>query len=442
MPHTEPASAAERTRLSRWQLTTGLSLLVGYSGYYICRSNLSVAGPLMMAAGTGSLDRATIGLLSSAGVLAYAAGKSLTGVAGDFLGGRALFLGGLFLSVLATLGFAVSSTVPLLLGFWVCNRFVQSAGWGGLTKMAAHWFPARRYGTVMSVLSLSFLFGDAVGRYVLGLMLSNGTSWRGLFVGAAGILGVIGLIDLLLLNDSPRDLGLPEPSVSASNLFGADGAGSTPSSLGDLLRPYATSLSFWLVCALSLGMTLVREGLNTWIPTYLVDVHHLTPGDAARYSALFPFVGGVSALLVGVMTDRVATSQRVGLIVPAMALSAVSLAVLASGAEPGPLWLSLAALAAASLGLLGPYTMLAGAMAVEMGGRRGSATAAGLIDTAGYIGGALSGSLFATLATESGWSAVFGAMALVSAAVAIVGASYAGLHWVRSAARVPQPDCP
>jgi hypothetical protein len=43
----------------------------------------------------------------------------------------------------------------------------DSAGWGGLVKVASHWFSSRRYGTVMAVLSLSFLFGDAIGRIIM-----------------------------------------------------------------------------------------------------------------------------------------------------------------------------------------------------------------------------------------------------------------------------------
>ena len=190
-------------RLFRWQLVTGAALLVGYGGYYLCRSNLSVVVPALLADPTAGVDRTSIGLISSAGIVAYAAGKSITGIAGDFLGGRTLFLGGLFLSVAATLAFSASSGLPLFLICWMVNRFVQSAGWSGLTKTAAHWYPARRYGTVMSLLSLSFLFGDAAGRYVLGGLLMGGTTWRGVFLVAAVALGVIGVFDLVLLRSSP-----------------------------------------------------------------------------------------------------------------------------------------------------------------------------------------------------------------------------------------------
>ena len=36
------------SRLRKWQRVTVGSLIVGYAGYYICRSNFSVVAPLLL----------------------------------------------------------------------------------------------------------------------------------------------------------------------------------------------------------------------------------------------------------------------------------------------------------------------------------------------------------------------------------------------------------
>lgn len=411
-------------RLVGWQVVTGVALLVGYAGYYICRSDLSVAMPAMLADPAAGLDRYGIGLVTSAGVVAYAVGKSLTGVAGDFLSGRVLFLGGLFLSVGATLAFSTSEGLPWLLTWWMVNRFVQSAGWAGLTKTASHWYPASRYGTVMSLLALSYLFGDAVGRYVLGIRMAQGGTWQGLFSFAAGVLALVGIGVACVLRGSPRDVGLPEPAVSRANLFGDAGSQSVPTGVRDLLQPYLISRPFWMICGMSCGMTLIREAFNTWIPVYLVDAHQLAPEAAARYSALFPFVGGASAILVGILTDRRGLGNRVSVIVPSMLLCVAALVALAWGTVRHDLPVSMAAIAATAFALLGPYTLLSGAIALDMGGRKGSATAAGLIDTAGYAGGVLSGVAVGRLAEFQGWAVVFVALAVLAACVMVMAANY------------------
>src|SRR5262249_55045531 len=85
-------AAPDRARQRRWEAATAASLLVGYAGYYVCRSNLSVVAPQLLAEfGPRGFDKAALGLVSSAGVLAYAGGKALNGVAGDLSADVACF---------------------------------------------------------------------------------------------------------------------------------------------------------------------------------------------------------------------------------------------------------------------------------------------------------------------------------------------------------------
>ncbi|MGB7220613.1 MAG: MFS transporter [Vicinamibacterales bacterium] len=431
---TTPRGTPEEARLRRWQVTTVAVLLVGYAGYYLCRSNLSVAAPMMLAESSGlGLDRQSFGLISSLGVFAYAIGKLVTGVLGDFLGGRRMFLVGLFGAVLASVVFGLGSGISLFVAAWILNRFVQSGGWGGLVKVASAWFSPRVYGSIMGVLSLSFLFGDAAGRYFLGTLISRGFGWRAVFFIAAAVLAAIGLFAVLLLRSRPRDLGLPEPPVSPLSLFGPTGRpgplgppgdDERPASVLDLLRPYARSGSFWLVCAMSCGLTLIRETLNTWIPVYLVDVHGVSVASAAQYSALFPFVGGLSTLATGWASDRVGKGNRAAVAVPCLALCAASLAGLAWASRAGALTPALFLIGSVAFWLLGPYSLLAGAMAMDLGGRTGPATAAGLIDSAGYLGAVLSGFAFGRLVDVLGWATALRALVLVAGLTLVAALAY------------------
>src|SRR5262249_59623061 len=122
--------------------------------------------------------------------------------------------------------------------------------------------------------------------------------WRAVFVAAAATLGVIAVGCALTLRETPRAIGLPEPAVNEANVYGTRGSDSRPTSLRVLLRPFAGNRSFWLVCLVSTGLTMLRETFNAWTPTYLVDVYGLTQGAAAQKSSLFPLVGGLSVLVV------------------------------------------------------------------------------------------------------------------------------------------------
>lgn len=411
--------ATPEERLRRWQFVTAATLLVGYTGYYLCRSNLSVAAPLMLeASGPEGFSRQTLGMIASAGALAYALGKFVTGVAGDFAGGRTMFLLGMIGAAAATAWFGLSSSVTFFVIAWAFNRLVQSAGWGGLVKVTSHWFPARSYGSVMGALSLSYLFGDAVCRLVLARFIAYGADWRQIFLGSAAALAGLALIVRFTLKASPEAVGLPLQTINPANVYGAAGAEGAPAGLRDLLEPYLRRRTFWLVLAMSFGLTMIREALNVWIPTYLVDVHGHTSATAAQLSALFPLAGGASTLLAGSMSDR--ATNRLALVWPLLAIATAALAFLASPAAATHTQASTVALVLAAFCLLGPYSLLAGAIALDFGGRRGSATAAGLIDTAGYLGAVLSGYLLGTIVERQGWPAVFLTLAGVCFASVVV----------------------
>jgi sugar phosphate permease len=69
--------------------------------------------------------------------------------------------------------------------------------------------------------------------------------------------------------------------------------------------------------------------------------------------------------------------------------------------------------------LLGPYSYLGGAFALDFGGKQASAASSGIIDGIGYLGGVLAGDSVARLATALGWDRVFVTLAGVSALAAV-----------------------
>ncbi len=74
--------------------------------------------------------------------------------------------------------------------------------------------------------------------------------------------------------------------------------------------------------------------------------------------------------------------------------------------------------------MIGPYSYLAGAVALDFGGKRGSATASGMIDCMGYLGGALAGGGVAELSTRRGWPAAFLALAGISLLTSVAAAFF------------------
>lgn len=403
---------------SRQILTVAL-LVIGYAGYYLCRSDLSVTLPMLIqdmgARGISpGVAAVRLGSIASWGVLAYAIGKFPSGWLADFLGGRRNFLLGMGGSILFTVMFGLAGGIPVFTLAWIGNRFVQSLGWAGMVKITSKWFSYSTYGTVMGVISLSFLFGDAAARQLMALLIANGLGWRGVFFAAAAVLGALLLANVLLLRETPRSLGFAEPQVNPANLFKAAGEEHRPKSFRALLGTFGRSPVFWLVCVLSLGVTLLRETFNLWTPTYFTQALGLTYAEAAQKSALFPLFGGISVLLAGYLSDRLGRRGRAIIVLCGLLCTTFALLVLAfagfGGSKAGPVWL----IALVGFLMIGPYSYFAGAMSLDFGGKQGSATASGFIDGIGYLGGVLAGNSMANISITWGWKGAFVVLAFVA----------------------------
>jgi sugar phosphate permease len=407
-------------------------LALGYSGYYFCRSDLSVVLPdlihdMARHGMTPNEAQIRLGFMASVGTVAYAFGKFFSGALADTGGGRRSFLGGMAGSILFTVIFAMSGGFPIFTLAWIGNRLFQSQGWAGLVRVSSRWFSYSTYGSVMAVVSLSFLFGDAGCRWMMSQLMAHGVGWRGVFFFAAGALAVLMLTMVLLLREAPEERGLPAPEVNPRNVYAReDGAGEETdggdgkTGMAAILRPLLTSFPFWMVCVLAFGTTMLRETFNLWTPTYFVQFVGLSSSMAASRSALFPLCGGISVLLGGFLSDKLGPNGRNILVVAGMTGCTVCLVLMGRIPVNGGAWAPSILVGLVGFTLLGPYSYLAGAMSLDFGGQKGSATAAGIIDGFGYMAGWLSGDTIARIAVAFGWRSAFLSLAVVSLLTALV----------------------
>jgi sugar phosphate permease len=421
----------QKNRLLRWQSQTVILLVLGYAGFYLCRSNLSVTLPLIIDELTirgwdSNAAKIRLGELASLGVFAYAIGKFLSGWLTDWMGGRRAFLLGTAGAVGCTILFGLGGGLPIFTLAWVLNRLLQSMGWPGTVKLTARWFSYSSYGTAMGIISLSFLFGDAAARQFMGWLIGAGVGWRGVFFAAASVLFVIFIFNMILLKESPRAIGEAEPPANPLNLVDSKDGGDGKAAVGlrSLLAAFLRSPAFWLVCLLSLGCTLLRETFNTWTPTYFVEVAGLSRAEAASKSALFPLFGGISVVLAGFLSDRLGHGGRALIILIGLLLATIGLWLMGLADFGGSSMWPVVLVAFVAFALIGPYSYLAGALSLDFGGKQGSATVSGLIDGVGYLGGILAGGAVARLAVSQGWQGAFIALSGVALLSSVVAAAF------------------
>jgi sugar phosphate permease len=161
----------------------------------------------------------------------------------------------------------------------------------------------------------------------------------------------------------------------------------------------------------------------------------LSKADAAQQSALFPLFGGVSVLLAGYVSDRLGRTGRAAIIFYGLLLTGLVLFGLGHFEFSFSRIVPVTLVSLVAFLMIGPYSYLAGAIALDLGGKQGSATTSGIIDGIGYLGGILAGDSVARVSIAYGWKGAFTILAVVVWLSSLAGFLY--LHSFRGKALVP-----
>lgn len=392
------AAAPEVHRARGWQMVAALS--VGYVGIYLCRKNLSVAVPLLQPYFHATKQQ--IGNIASAGTLAYATGKLLNGPIVDRIGGRGGFLAAL--AAVAVFGglTAFAPSLGVVTALYAANRFAGAGGWGAMVKIVPTWFGTSRTASVIAIMSLSYVLGGVAALLVARQIVALGGGWQAVMGGPAIVAALVLGGCALIVREGPLCARTEQTSRASREAFLA------------LVR----NRRFLVACGISFAVTLMREAINNWSVDFLVDAQGEkgSVAKAALGSIGFDLAGAVAILVNGFIYDRLSERGRGRLMAINLALLAIVLAVLPMASSVN-LWLGAALLGAVGLLVYGPFSLLSGVIAVETGGARLAATAAGIIDGVGYLAAILAGSVLGHLIDVGGYRLGFGVLA------ALVGAS-------------------
>jgi OPA family glycerol-3-phosphate transporter-like MFS transporter len=195
----------------------------------------------------------------------------------------------------------------------------------------------------------------------------------------------IWILFLLFERDSPEEAGLPplveevEVEVVTST---AGNKGGTLSGLGWTRQTVVTIVMMGITYFV---FKFLRYSLDSWSPLAIEGLFGLSPERAGYLSTMFDWVGFLGVLAAGWASDRFFAGRRyqmilvmtVGMVFAFVFLALIgihSIALFATG------------LALCGFMLMGPDSLLSGAGAIDVGGRKGAIVAAGLINGLGSIG--------------------------------------------------------
>ncbi len=386
----------------RWRSRTLWGCFFGYTVFYFCRRNIPLALP-KMAAEMG-LSKARLGMIESAGHIAYGTGKFANGVLADRTNPRYFMALGLFLTALTNILFGLNSSLLVLTLVWGLNGWFQSMGFPPGARLLSHWFSPAEHGWIWAIYGCSHQVGTALISVAAGYLVGSG--WRLTFhvPAVAALLGSVYLYRRL--RDIPASMGLPPVELYRGDFVDRKSveALEQPLTARETLLGYVLNdPHIWFVALGNFFLYIARYGVNTWLPMFLQEDRGMSMATAGWMSAVFEAGGVLGMLSAGWVSDRFFGARRGP--VMGIFMAGLSLAMLGFWRADSVAAYVLA-LAGSGFLVYGPL-MLVSVAAAGFAGKKAAASAAGLCGFWGYMGATVSGAGVGKLVDVAGWNAGF-----------------------------------
>ncbi|HEY1583647.1 MAG TPA: MFS transporter [Chthoniobacterales bacterium] len=384
-----------------------------YTSFYMCRYNLSIAnGSISREFG---FNKAAMGAIITAALLAYACGQIINGLLADRFGGKHAMLIGAAGTVTMNLLFGFASFWGLLWMFVTIrgiDGYLQSFGAPGMVKINAAWFGHRERGRFAGIFGFMinlgrfgiFKLGPALlaGFTFLGLWQIPPLHWRWLFWVPAGITVVVALCVAFIVRDTPEETGFPNPNPQDSN-------GGVRATAKTVLLTIVFNPVVWVVACAYACTGAVRQGIDQWFPRFMTEAHHVD-FQSAQFQLvgfLIPFVASAGSLISGYVSDTIFQGRRAPV---GAGLYFLETAIILAAAQFHTANAAVVFLVLISFTANATHSILGTAAAMDIGGAKMAGFASGVIDSFQYFGGSLAG-YFLGLLLDKSWGSYFYFMA-------------------------------
>jgi len=405
-----PAEKVQET-YGRYRIQALLSVFLGYLAYYIVRNNFTLSTPYLKE--HLALSATQIGLLSSCMLIAYGISKGIMSSLADKASPKVFMACGLVLCAIVNVGLGFSTGFWIFAALVVFNGLFQGMGVGPSFITIANWFPRKERGRVGAFWNISHNVGGGIVAPIVGAAFAilGSEHWQSAsYIVPAGVAVLFAFIVLMLGKGSPRQEGLPaleqmmpEEKVVLNSRH-TDQAPENMSAFQIFCTYVLRNKNAWYVSLVDVFVYMVRFGMISWLPIYLLTEKHFSKEQMSIAFLFFEWAAIPSTLLAGWLTDKLFKGRRMPLAMICMALIFVCLI----GYWKSESLLMVTIFAAIVGCLIYVPQFLASVQTMEIVPSFAVGSAVGLRGFMSYIFGASLGtSLFGVMVDKMGWHGGF-----------------------------------
>ena len=385
---------------------------IAYVFTYLGRLNYAACLVEIMAEADWSKSQA--GLIATGFFLCYGLGQLINGYVGDKIAPKIMVFCGLFCSGLINFFFPFMGSVFLSAILWCVNGFAQSMIWSPIVRQLSSWLPPEKRQQACVNMNSTVPVGTLIVYGMSALIVYLG-SWKYVFFTSGILLTAMSFIWFFGISSLESRLDSEEAPAAQS-------ASSSVKTEKTLSLGKLAVLSALPLCLLGLFMQgMLKDGVTTWIPTFLEENFGLTAAASILCTTIVPIIN-LGGVFFGSWVNRRFFKNEV---LSAMVFFTVGLAalLLLTFAPIHSAILSLLLLAVTTTFMMGINTLLASMMPhyfVQFGV---CSTITGLLNSAVHLGSATSSYGNGAVVESFGWNAIM----YVWCICAVLGIFFCGL---------------
>lgn len=311
-----PAPAATKkvppekiARSYRWHQTGVIAALcIGYIGYYIIRLIFTTEqNDIMRQYG---FTTAEVGLVLSCFGIGYGISKLFMGALSDKSNTIRYLATGLIVSAVLNIGLGATRNLYVMMILMLVMSIAQGMGAAACQRTIQLWWGKKCRGTIYSIWSSAHNAGAfaCVAVVQLASFLFTG-SIAAVFYTASVISFAIAAFVLWAGAERPAAVGLPSIAEYTGDEVKLDNGESSAADQTDLSlqQVFITYILknplVWAITLTSMALYLVRYGIMSWIPSYLVQSKGFSEAFAKWLVGIFELAAVPGVILLGAVSD-------------------------------------------------------------------------------------------------------------------------------------------
>lgn len=353
---------------------------------YLTRVNFAAVIAAIIQA--GDIDKTSAGLVTTLGFITYGVGQLVSGWLGDRINPKKLMV----------IGFATTVAMNLLIplcpnGAWMCivwafNGFAQSFMWPPMVKIMSSAMNTDDYNKGCVVVS----WGSTIATiliYLVSPVIIKFAGWRTVFFVYAGVAVLISSVWYMKITEIEKKCDIVYPMHQKSKSGGK--------------MSIKISIPLFLVVMITIMLQgSLRDGVTTWVPTFVSEAFNLGSEISILSSVIIPLFSLASLQLTSVIYNKLGKKpfKSAGLFF-ICAVAASAMITLFPNASV-ILTVGMSALIVACMH--GINLILVCFLPAALADDSNVSTLSGILNFMTYVGSAASTYGFALLSTHYGWN--------------------------------------